>query len=162
MMRFIKVAVILLLFKSSAFAQEPAKVMPDFDFLDSKAAHFKKADLQQNQKTLIVFFDATCSHCQKAGTFFNSHLNELKPYNVLFITMDEQKTIQLFMDKYAQLIPSDNNIKILRDTAQYFVPNFLPKRYPAIFVYNKNKQLDFYTNEEKEFDTVLDRLKLKE
>ncbi len=159
MMKFLKTAVFLLLIAFSASAQEPAKLMPNFDFLDLQAEHFCKADLNQNQKTLIVFFDATCSHCQKAGEFFNSHLKNLKPYNVLFITMDENKAIQLFMENYAPLLPKDKNVKILRDTAYYFVPNFLPKRYPAIFVYSKNQQLDFYTSDEKELNTVLDRLK---
>ena len=144
---------------SVALAQEPAKQMPDFNFLTTNGENFKKTDLKKGHKTLIVFFDATCSHCQKAGTFFNSHLEDLKPYNVLFITMDEDKAIQLFMKDYAPLIPNDKNVKILRDTARYFVPNFLPKRFPAIYVYDKTHELELYTNDEKKLDEVLEKLK---
>ena len=143
----------------ASFAQEPAKQMPDFNFVTTGGETFKKSDLNKAHHTLIVFFDATCPHCQKAGTFFNSHLKDLKPYNVLFITMDENKAIQLFMKDYAPLIPADKNVKILRDTAYYFVPNFLPKRFPAIYVYNKKQELALYTNDEKELDKVLSALK---
>ncbi|WP_083852724.1 peroxiredoxin family protein [Pedobacter arcticus] len=159
MMKFIKVFAILFFTLSVSYAQEPAKQMPDFSFVTTTGETFKKSDLNKAHNTLIVFFDATCSHCQKAGTFFNSHLKDLKPYNVLFITMDEDKAIQLFMKDYAPLIPTDKNVKILRDTAYYFVPNFLPKRFPAIYVYNKKQELELYTSDEKELDAVLNKLK---
>jgi len=160
-MRFLKTFIILSFVISAAFAQDPAKLMPDFDFLDKNTEHFTKSDLKQNQKTLIVFFDATCPHCQKAGTFFNSRLKDLKPYNVLFVTMDEPKAIDMFMKDYAPLIPDDKNVKILRDTNYYFVPNFLPKRYPAIYVYDEKQDLQFYTSDEKEFYNVINVLKLR-
>ncbi len=159
MMKILKTFVILLLTINVSYAQEPAKQLPHFSFINTKGESFKKADLKKSHKTLIVFFDATCSHCQKAAGFFNSHLKDLKQPNVLFVTMDENKSIQLFMENYAPLIPNDKNVKILRDTAYYFVPNFSPKRYPAIYVYGKKQNLEFYTNNEKEFDTVLDKLK---
>lgn len=162
MMKFFKIFTVVLLTVAGVYAQEPAKQMPDFSFINTKGESFKKADLNVAHKTLIVFFDATCPHCQKAGVFFNSHLKELKPYNVLFITMDENKAIQLYMKDFAPLIPKDKNVEILRDTAYYFVPNFLPKRYPSIYIYNKSQTLDFYTSDEKEFDVVLDKLKKKE
>nr|WP_294894572.1 redoxin domain-containing protein [uncultured Pedobacter sp.] len=158
-MRFLKTFVILLLTIGSVYAQEPAKQMPDFNFVTTTGESFKRADLNKAHKTLIVFFDATCPHCQKAGAFFNCHLKDLKPYNVLFITMDENKAIQMFMKDYAPLIPKDKNIKILRDTAYYFIPNFLPKRYPSIYIYDAKQNLELYTSDEKEFDTVLDKLK---
>lgn len=154
-MRFLRISIILLFAFSVTNAQEPSKQMPNFDFVTLKGTRFKKENLNQAHKTLIVFFDATCSHCQKAAGFFNSHLRDLKPYNVLFITMDEEKSIQLFMESYAPLIPKDENIKILRDTTRYFVPNFFPKRYPAIYVYNLKHDLQLYTNSEKDFDQVL-------
>ncbi|HTN22162.1 MAG TPA: redoxin domain-containing protein [Pelobium sp.] len=161
MMRFLKTFAILLLTISAVYAQEPAKQMPDFSFVTTKGESFKRADLNKAHKTLIVFFDATCPHCQKAGSFFNLHLKDLKPYNVLFITMDENKAIQLFMKDYAPLIPNDKTVKILRDTAYYFVPNFLPKRYPSMYVYGAKQELELYTNDEKDFDRVLATLKSK-
>lgn len=160
-MSFLRNFAILLFIVSTVSAQEPAKQMPDFDFVTTSGTSFKKTDLNNTHKTLIVFFDATCSHCQKAAAFFNSHLKDLKPYNVLFITMDENKAIQLFMKNYAPLIPDDKNVKILRDTAYYFVPNFLPKRYPAIYVYGSKQDLQYYTNDEKELEKVLVALKEK-
>ena len=161
MMKVLRIFVALFLSVIVAQAQEPAKQMPGFDFVTTIGQPFNKADLNKAHKTLIVFFDATCPHCQKAATFFNMHLKDLNPYNVLFITMDENKAIQLFTDKYAPLIPEDKNVKILRDTAYYFVPNFLPKRYPAIFVYDAKQSLQFYTDNEKDFEKVLMELKAK-
>ncbi len=158
-MKFIKTFIILLFVTHTGYAQEPAKQMPDFDFVNTNGESFKRADLNKAHKTLIVFFDATCSHCQKAAVFFNSHLKDLKPYNVLFITMDEHKAIQLFMKDYAPLILTGRSVRILRDTARYFVPNFLPKRFPAIYVYNKKEELEIYTSDEKELDKVLNTLK---
>lgn len=162
-MKFFKVVFFCCLFMSTnaIYAQEPAKQMPDFKFITTWGLDFSRADLNPKNKTLIVFFDATCPHCQKAAAFFNTHLKDLKPYNVLFVTMDENKSIQLFMKNYAPLIPNDENVKILRDTAYYFVPNFLPKHYPAIYVYNKAQALEFYTSDEKDLEKALIALKAK-
>jgi len=151
----------LLLITSGLYAQDPAKQMPDFKFVDTQEQIFSRADLDKNHKTLIVFFDATCPHCQKAGEYFNAHLKDLKPYNVLFVTLDENKAIDLFMKDHAPLLPKDKNVKILRDINYYFVPNFLPKRYPAIYIYGPKQDLQFYTNDDKELENVLKHLKLR-
>lgn len=158
-MRFLKTFIILFFAVNAAFAQEPAKQMPDFNFITTKDKSFKKADLQKDRKTLIVFFDATCPHCQRAAAFFNSHLKELKLYNVLFITMDENKSIQLFMKEYAPSVPDDGNAEVLRDTDRSFVANFFPKRFPAIYVYDKKQELELYTSDEKDLEKVLATLK---
>lgn len=158
-MKFLKTFAVLFLIAGSLYAQDPAKQMPDFKFVDTKGESFNRANLNKSHKTLIVFFDATCPHCQKAGEYFNAHLKDLKPYNVLFVTMDENKAIDLFMKDHAPLIPNDKHIKILRDTNYYFVPNFLPKRYPAIYIYGPNQELQFYTNDDKELENVLKHLK---
>lgn len=142
--------------------QVPAAVMPDFNFITTHNQPYGRNDLNANKKTLIVFFDATCSHCQEAGKFFNEHLNDLKPYNVLFITMDVQKSIDYYTNNFAPLIATASHINILRDTAYYFVPNFQPKRYPGIFVYGADKLLLYYTNDDKDLTEVLAILKRKE
>ncbi|WP_442794790.1 peroxiredoxin family protein [Pelobium manganitolerans] len=157
MIRFAKLLCLMLL-SAFVFAQEPAQKMPDFDFVNVKGGHTTQADLDKNKKTLIVFFDATCPHCQKASAFFNMHLKELSKVNVLFVTLDEQKSINMFMQQYAPLIPNATNVKILRDTNYAFVPTFLPKRYPAIYVYDQKNQLQLYTNDDKELEKVLQTL----
>lgn len=111
MIRFAKLLCLMLL-SAFVFAQEPAQKMPDFDFVNVKGGHTTQADLDKNKKTLIVFFDATCPHCQKASAFFNMHLKELSKVNVLFVTLDEQKSINMFMQQYAPLIPNATNVKI--------------------------------------------------
>ncbi|HEX7367781.1 MAG TPA: redoxin domain-containing protein [Pelobium sp.] len=160
-MRFLKAFVLIFMMFGCIYAQEPAQQIPDFKFITTTGQNFTKANLNKNHKTLIVFFDASCSHCQKAGAYFNSHLKDLNPFNVLFITMDEEKAIQLFMKDYAPLIPEDKNVKILRDTARYFVPNFLPRRYPAMYVYDKSQKLLLYVDDDRKFDEVLDKLRAK-
>ena len=82
-------------------------------------------------------------------------MEDLNPHNVLFVTMDENKAIDYYTKNFAPAIVNNTNVKILRDTAYYFVPNFKPERYPGIFVDGKKKDLLFYTNEEKELEKVL-------
>lgn len=162
-MKYITFVILFFAFIGFAKAQQvPATQMPDFDFITTHNKPYGKKDLNANKKTLIVFFDATCSHCQTAGKFFNDHLSDLKPYNVLFITMDENKSIDYYTQNFAPAILNNPQVKILRDTAHYFVPNFQPKRYPGIFVYGTNNKLLFYTNDEKDLQQVLVSLKKKE
>ncbi|MFC5282325.1 peroxiredoxin family protein [Pedobacter alpinus] len=163
MMKYI--TFIILFFGLLNFAnaqQEPAKQMPNFNFVTTNNTPYGTKDLNATKKTLIVFFDATCSHCQTTGKFFNERLNDLKPYNVLFVTMDENKAIDYYTKNFAPAIVNNVDITILRDTAYYFVPNFQPKRYPGIFVYGSKKNLLFYTNDEKELEKVMVVLKKKE
>ncbi len=150
---------VFLLITSSLCAQQPAKKMPDFRFITYDGVTFSHSDLDKNKKTLIIFFDATCGHCQKAGIFFNTRLKELKPHNILFVTMDEIKGIDYYMNNFAPAVPTDTRIKILRDTTHYFVSNFLPKKYPAMYVYNTKNELMFYTDGDKQLDQVMATLK---
>ena len=162
-MKFLCIVLLFLVICSGVNAQQnPANEMPDFNFITTHNKPYGKNDLNANKKTLIVFFDATCSHCQTAGKFFNEHLKDLKPYNVLFVTMDENKAIDYYTQNFAPAIANNTDVAILRDTAYYFVPNFQPKRYPGLFVYSTKKKLLFYTNDEKELPEVLVALKKKE
>src|SRR3954452_23932323 len=98
---FFKLVIIIVITSLSANAQHPAATIPDFTFyrLDKKA--FTNSDLQSGKLLLLVFFDASCDHCQHAMETYNEHYKELNKTAVYFITLDNQETIKKFMTEHA-------------------------------------------------------------
>src|SRR4051794_14936878 len=98
---YFKLLVIFLIVSFSARSQNPAATIPDFTFYRLDKHPFTNNDLQSGKLLLLVFFDASCDHCQHAMETYNEHYKELNKTAVYFITLDNQETIERFMTEHA-------------------------------------------------------------
>lgn len=136
----------------------PPQTMPDFKFLKLDSTEFSRNDLSKDKKTLIVFFDATCGYCKKSIKQINSRYKELKKINIVLISLDEKKGIEMFMNENAPLLKKKNNVTILRDASYQFIPLFSPKRYPSIFLYSEQQELIIFINDDNRLEEVFKKI----
>jgi hypothetical protein len=135
------------------------KSIPDFTFsrMDN-GADFKPANLVQGQKSLIVFFDTECSHCMDAITEYNSKEKMLNNLNILLVTRDAKAQVDPFLKKHGPKISVRKNTTILSDKYNQFIAKFLPRKYPSMFLFDANRKLMIYSDEEKDIPVILNKI----
>ena len=140
---------------SGVSAQVPANSVPGFTFFKMDGKRFKNNELTLGKKSVFLFFDATCIHCQKAISFFNKHHSELKHTSTYLISLDAKATMQAFLKKYAGSLLKDKNVLTLQDMNNEFILKFKPRKYPSMFLYSEKQKLLFYDDEEKNAPKLL-------
>ena len=152
----ITLAVLGLSFSES---KSQVKSIPDFTFsrMDN-GADFKPANLVSAQKSLIVFFDTECSHCMEAITEYNSKEKMLNNLNIVLVTRDTKAQVDPFLKKYGPKISVRKNTTILSDKYNQFIAKFLPRKYPSMFLFDENRKLMIYSDEEKDIAVILNKI----
>ncbi|MHA4895601.1 peroxiredoxin family protein [Pedobacter sp. PWIIR3] len=134
------------------FAQDPipGSVIPNAVFYKLDGKSFSTSALPKDRKSLIMFYDATCEHCQRVGTVLSKRSKELAGINVYMISLDEVESINYFMNNFAKGLPAMKNVTLLRDKDMVFIPLFHPKQYPSLYLYGKDKKLIYFSSAEKD------------
>ena len=142
----------LSLFAVSAYSQTllPGSDMPKAVFYKTDGKTYGTDQIAKGKKTLIMFFDATCEHCQRVTAGMSKRVKELNDINLIMVTQDEQRSIDYFMRNYGKPLLTLKNLTILQDKDHIFIPLFYPKLYPALYLYGPDKKLIFWSSSEKE------------
>lgn len=143
----------------SVSAQSPAPMMPAFKFYTSNAQGFTKPQIPAGKQSFVMFFDGTCSHCQKVMGVLAKHSQELKHINVYLVSLDEFRTINYFMDHYGKALVGMKNVTLLQDRDHVFIPLFKPSKYPSMYLYSADKRLRIYSSDEQDISKILSMLK---
>jgi len=149
----------LIVLSSKLYAQHPAATIPDFTFYKLDKTAFTSKNIQPGKLSLIIFFDATCSHCQHAMETYNEHYRELSRAAIYLVTLDNPATINYFMTRYANNLYASKNVMILQDLKNQFITKFGPKKYPSMFLYSPQKKLLMYDDEPKNVENFLQKIK---
>jgi thioredoxin-related protein len=140
-------------------SKSQVKSIPDFTFsrMDN-GTDFKPANLIPGQKSLIVFFDTECSHCMEAITEYNNKEKILNNLNIILVTRDAKAQVDPFLKKYGPKISVRKNTTILSDKYNQFIAKFLPRKYPSMFLFDVNRKLMIYSDEEKDIPVILNKI----
>jgi len=134
------------------FAQTPAKTVPQFDFVKLDNTSFTNQNFAKGTMLFFLFFDPECEHCQHAIMKLNKNYNDYKNTAMYLICLDGKDKINSFMQQYAPALIDKKNVTLLRDSKNEFITRFTPVRYPSMFLYDANKKLlDYEDNEESMF-----------
>jgi peroxiredoxin len=156
---FLKLFLLILLISASAHAQTPASAIPEFTFYKLDNTAFTNKSIRPGKLSLIVFFDASCDHCQHAMQAYNQHYSELNKTAIYLVTLDNQANINYFMTKYANNLYGGKNVTILQDLKNEFIKKFGPRKYPSMFLYSPQKKLLIYDDEPKNVGNFLKKIK---
>ena len=130
--------------------------MPEFNFKRmAEGTEFGKHDLPPGKKTFFIFFDVTCPHCQRTVTELNRRHKELAGPSILLVTMDKKEEVNAFREKYGKDLFRLKNATLLYDGQRQFISRFLPKMFPALYLFNPQGGLLLYSNEEKDVDQFI-------
>lgn len=134
----------------SVSAQDPGSAMPNAIFYNRDNSPFSTYNIPKGKKSLIIFFDATCEHCQKVVAQISKRTKELKNVNIYMISQDEYRSIDYFMTNFGKPLLQQKNVKVVQDRDHVFIMAFHPKQYPAIYLYGQDKSLVFTSSNQND------------
>lgn len=140
-------------------AQTPSPVVPDFHFLEKKGTLFIRQQLPGGKPLFFIYFDITCEHCLVTMQYLNTRVNSMQKAAVYLVTADQGSQAEAFLNLHAPQLFHSSNTLLLRDTRRQFIPLFRPRKYPSLFLYSPKQQLLLYSDEEKDLDTFLEKIR---
>ncbi|WP_406826247.1 TlpA family protein disulfide reductase [Pedobacter sp. KACC 23697] len=143
-MKFRNLLLILLLAVTFQVNAQQPTLLPQFTFYKLDGKPFSNNDIKQGKKNLFILFDCTCEHCQRESKNLNANYARFKDVNIYMITMDEAYIIPQFFNSYAKGLNAKPNVWVLQDKKRIFIPTFLPKQYPAMYLYSPAGKLLMY------------------
>lgn len=142
-------------FHSNLYAQVPAKTLPEFEFSNLDNSSFTKQNIVRGSISFFMFFDPDCEHCQRAIKNIDSQYRSFQKVAVYLISQDNQEKMKDFLNRYTKHLKSQKNVVLLMDTKNQFIVKFMPRRYPAMFLYSTdNTLIDYEDNSETVFRLV--------
>jgi thioredoxin-related protein len=143
------------------FSQDPlpGSLLPKAVFYKLDGKSFSTDQIGKDKKFLIMFYDATCEHCQRVAVNLSKRSKELTAINLYMISLDEPKSINYFMVTFGKPLLALKTITVLRDKDMMFIPLFHPQQYPSLYLYGKDKRLIFFSSKEKEVGKFFSLLK---
>lgn len=146
---------------SVAFSQglEPGTELPKAVFYTTDGKIFSTDQIAKGKKSLIMFFDATCEHCQRVAANLSKRTKELGNVNIYMVTQDEPQSIDYYVNKFAKPLVALKNVTLLRDKDRVFVPLFHPRQYPALYLFTPEKRLIYFSSNEKDVDKFVTLMK---
>ena len=158
MYRSFPTALAFLFLLSTAKAQ--VKSIPEFSFKRmSDGKDFTRKDLPNGKKTFFLFFDTECPHCQRATGEYNTHARELTAATVVLVTMDTKEAVMAFLSKYGSNLSAKKNLTLVFDPNRQFIARFLPRKFPAMYLFDTQGALILYSDEEKDVPQFIQKLK---
>ena len=155
-----RIFIFLCLLFSSSFVFSQVRSLPDFRFARmDNGSEVTRKNVAPGKKTLFVFFDTECPHCRVAITEYNAQNKELNNLNVFLITRDLKIVVEPFLKQCGDKLIVKKNVTVLADAQNQFIGKFLPKKFPAMFLFGTNNQLIMYSDEEKEIPLFIQKIK---
>ena len=128
--------------------QIPAQIMPPFKLFKLDGQPFTEKDIPDEKRTLFVFFDVDCEHCQHTMANLEHVYKSFAQAKIYLVSLNSADQIYLFMNKYGPHLKVQKNVLLLRDSLNQFIVRFKPVRYPSMFLYGTDKKLlDYEDNE---------------
>lgn len=139
-------------FSISGYTQAPVPgaIMPKATFYKADGNKFTTDQIAHDKKSLLMFFDATCGHCQKVATAISKRKGELGNIHLYLISQDEMRSIDYFLHNYGKSLLSMKNVTILQDKDQVFIPLFFPQQFPSLYLFGTDKKLIYYSSNDKD------------
>ena len=150
----------LLVFFISTSVFSQVRSIPEFRFFKMEdGTEVTHKNVTPGKKTLFVFFDTECSHCRVAITEYNHNHAKLNDINVFLISRDKKSVVNAFLKEVGSKLIAKKNVTLLADNQNQFIIKFFPRKFPSMFLFNTNKQLMIYTDEEKDIPVILEKIK---
>ncbi len=140
-------------------AQEPVRTIPSFKLFQLSGTPFTNQNIPSGKLSIFSFFDITCSHCQETMKLLAKEHPNLSHVYLYLVTMDRKDAVLKFMKTFAPNLLNKKNVTVLQDLNQEFIGKFYPRKYPSVFLFDKNKKLLIYQDEESKIINLISKAK---
>lgn len=149
-MKYPLIILLAMFLSASCLAQEPVPgtAMPTTVFYNRNNGMFATQQIPKGRQSLIMFFDATCGHCQQVAAQMNKRYKELAKINIYLVSQDEYRSIDYFTNTFAKDLIRQKNVKVVQDRDHVFIMAFHPRQYPALYLYGPDKKLKFMSSKD--------------
>lgn len=107
-------------------------------------------------KTILVFFQPQCDHCQREADQISKNLEEFKEFNMYFISSDNIPALEKFSRDYN--LAGNANIHFTRTEGDHILKNLGPIETPSLYIYTAQGQLVKAFNGETPIEQILQYL----
>jgi hypothetical protein len=139
----------------STYAQTQPADLPSAVFYKADGSKVSTMEFPKNKKSFILFFDATCPHCQRVVANLSKQSSKLAKVNLYLISQDEFRSINYFMNNFGKPLQKMKNVMVLRDGYFTFIPLFHPRQYPSLYLYGTDRKLIFFSSDENDVSKFL-------
>lgn len=163
MQTILKRTVLILLALVASYASfSQVKEVPDFTLkrMDN-GAPFSKSNMTPGKKSLFIFFDPGCGHCQDAMKEYNASNKKLENVAIYLVSRDSKQVANSFLASYAPAISKRKNMVLLQDVNNLFIGKFFPRKFPSMFLFDKNNKLIIYSDENKDVARIIELINQK-
>ena len=115
------------------------KDMPNFEFKTLTGFPFNRDSLTQGQKTMLMYFNPLCDHCQEEVEDVKQHKEDFSAIQVVLVSPYLLNEVLKFDSIYG--ISKEENMIILHDEKYQFYQIFNAKAFPTTYIYNANRRL---------------------
>jgi peroxiredoxin len=158
-MKILFISLTAILLSLTALGQKTGTPMPDAIFYNRDNSTFSTHNIPAGKQSFVIFFDATCSHCQKIVGEIDKRTKELSKLNIYLVSQDEYKSIDYFTDNFAKQLSRLKNVTVVQDRNHVFIMAFHPQKYPALYLYGPDKKLELSTSGETDVNKFFKLIK---
>ena len=112
--------------------------LPNFKFKELDGKYFTKNNLKPDIKTMFVFFNTECEHCQEEALELGKNASEFRKYQVIMVAVNEIDSLKKFDATYHL---SDFGAIILQDEKMEAKKWFDVSDIPFTMLYDKKQRL---------------------
>jgi thiol-disulfide isomerase/thioredoxin len=141
------------------YGQNSIQNIPSSRFVQLNGTSFTDKNIQIGKPSMFYFFDITCPHCQITMQTISKEFTNLSHLNLYLVTKDRPEGAVKFIKTFGNNLLNKKNAVILFDVNQEFIEKFKPKKYPAVFLFDKNKKLLLYQDEETKIINLIKKAK---
>jgi peroxiredoxin len=134
------------------------KTVPVFSYENMKGGFFTKEDLKKETPILFIYFNSECEYCNEETQMIKENMEELKDFQLVFISFEKSDLIKAFATKY-QLTTYDN-VHFLSDTKASFATTFDVQSLPCLVLYDKNQHLIEKIKGQTKVETLVKKLRI--
>lgn len=136
--------------------QDVPSVLPDFTVYDMLDQAFTQADMPDEGRLVIIFYDPGCGYCQKEAATIGKNYERFKDASLYFVAMQDKPLIEEFIQKYGGALQDKPNVHFLRDANYEFINKFNPREYPSTYVFSAtNRRLVRYLSGDTPIGTLI-------
>jgi peroxiredoxin len=111
--------------------------LPEVVLIEPNGKQFSARSLPGN--TILIFFGASCDHCQREATQIHDNMKRFEQYTLYFISMDPFPVINQFARDYG--INNQTNILFVRADGASVSNSLGHLQTPTILIYAADRKL---------------------
>lgn len=117
---------------------------------------YKKADLPDKKKIMLVIFNPQCDHCQHEAETLSKNLDKFEKTHIVMAAIGPLAEINDFARKYN--LANKSNIQFTQDTHYFLLSFYNLSNLPFHAFYNKKKELISVKQGSLSIDKILTEL----